>query len=460
MPTWEIEDKARQAGHHWICGCDEAGAGPLAGPVYAAAVVLPRMRRSPAWTTPRSSPPSGGRLCTTRSLRKPWPGAVAAVGPEEIDEIDILNARMLAMERAIGQLDPAADYALVDGNRDHGSRVAITIPHETVVKGDSRSVSVAAASVLAKVSRDRTWRRWRRSTPSTALRSTRATAPSSTTDAGYIRPPAHPPPQLPGQVGGKAPWMSGRSGATGGRPPWRTGSRPVGAVCWSGSSAAGTEEIDLIARDREGTVCFIEVKTRSSSRFAQAREFVTEAKRRRLRAAASAYLAREGLGEAACRFDVAEVYPGGGWDRPGSITSSAPFDGVLEVTDMDYLSTRDKTLALSAAEAIKMGLSRDGGLFTPARFPSISPLELEVMCEMSYQQRCAYVMGLFLDDFTPEEVSDFALRAYGPEKFDDPAVAPLRRVGGKTWCLELWHGPTSAFKDMALQMLPSSSPPA
>ena len=121
---------------------------------------------------------------------------------------------------------------------------------------------------------------------------------------------------------------------------------------------------------------------------------------------------------------------------------------------MDYLSTRDKTLALSAAEAIKMGLSRDGGLFTPARFPSISPLELEVMCEMSYQQRCAYVMGLFLDDFTPEEVSDFALRAYGPEKFDDPAVAPLRRVGGKTWCLELWHGPTSAFKDMALQMLP------
>ena len=73
---------------------------------------------------------------------------------------------------------------------------------------------------------------------------------------------------------------------------------------------------------------------------------------------------------------------------------------------MDYLSTRDKTLALSAAEAIKMGLSRDGGLFTPARFPSISPLELEAMCEMSYQQRCAYVMGLFLDDFTPEEVGD------------------------------------------------------
>ena len=75
-------------------------------------------------------------------------------------------------------------------------------------------------------------------------------------------------------------------------------------------------EIDLVVRDREGTVCFVEVKTRSSSRFAQAREFVTEKKRQRLRAAAVVYLAREGLGECPCRFDVAEVYPGGGWDRP------------------------------------------------------------------------------------------------------------------------------------------------
>ena len=121
---------------------------------------------------------------------------------------------------------------------------------------------------------------------------------------------------------------------------------------------------------------------------------------------------------------------------------------------MDYLSTRDKTLALSAAEAIKMGLSRDGGLFTPARFPSISPLELEAMCEMSYQQRCAYVMGLFLDGFSVKELTDFANAAYGPEKFDTPAVAPVRALDSNTFCLELWHGPTCAFKDMALQMLP------
>ena len=121
---------------------------------------------------------------------------------------------------------------------------------------------------------------------------------------------------------------------------------------------------------------------------------------------------------------------------------------------MKYLSTRDKTLRFTAAEAIKMGLSRDGGLFTPETFPTLTEEEMKSLCAMTYQQRAAYVMGKYLDDFTAEELGDFAEKAYGPEKFDTPAVAPLRQVGGQTWCLELWHGPTSAFKDMALQMLP------
>ena len=121
---------------------------------------------------------------------------------------------------------------------------------------------------------------------------------------------------------------------------------------------------------------------------------------------------------------------------------------------MEYLSTRDKTLRLTAAEAIKMGLSRDGGLFTPAEFPGLSPLEIEALCPMTYQQRAAYIMGKFLSDFTAEELAEYAEKAYGPDKFDSGHAAPLRRVGGRTWCLELWHGPTSAFKDMALQMLP------
>ncbi|MCI8438231.1 MAG: threonine synthase [Oscillospiraceae bacterium] len=121
---------------------------------------------------------------------------------------------------------------------------------------------------------------------------------------------------------------------------------------------------------------------------------------------------------------------------------------------MDYLSTRDKTLRLSAAEAITMGLSRDGGLFTPVSFPNLGTLGMEALCGMSYQQRAAYIMGKFLEDFRPEELGYYALNAYSPEKFDHPEITPLRKVDRNTWCLELWHGPTSAFKDMALQMLP------
>ena len=121
---------------------------------------------------------------------------------------------------------------------------------------------------------------------------------------------------------------------------------------------------------------------------------------------------------------------------------------------MEYLSTRDKTLRLTAAQAIKMGLSRDGGLFTPVQLPTMGALEVEALRGMDYQGRAAYVMGMFLTEFTSEELETFARRAYGREKFDCDGVAPLRRVDETTWCLELWHGPTSAFKDMALQMLP------
>jgi len=121
---------------------------------------------------------------------------------------------------------------------------------------------------------------------------------------------------------------------------------------------------------------------------------------------------------------------------------------------MKYLSTRDKTLRFTAAEAIKMGLSRDGGLFTPVEYPALTADELQKLCAMTYQERAAFVMGKYLDDFTAEELKGYADSAYGTDKYDTDHAAPLRRVGGSTWCLELWHGPTSAFKDMALQMLP------
>ena len=121
---------------------------------------------------------------------------------------------------------------------------------------------------------------------------------------------------------------------------------------------------------------------------------------------------------------------------------------------MYYLSTRDKSLKFTPAQAIAQGLSREGGLFLPERMPALPENALEQLKEMTYQQRAVYVMSLFLDGFTQEELTDFANKAYGPDKFDTPEVTPVRKLDDSTWCLELWHGPTCAFKDMALQMLP------
>ena len=121
---------------------------------------------------------------------------------------------------------------------------------------------------------------------------------------------------------------------------------------------------------------------------------------------------------------------------------------------MKYYSTRDKAVGMESAQAIQMGLSRDGGLLTPEVIPQIDRAFLESLVGERYQVRAAKVMGLYLTDYTYEELLDFAEKAYGPDKFDTDAVAPVRKVDGNTHCLELWHGPTSAFKDMALQMLP------
>ena len=109
---------------------------------------------------------------------------------------------------------------------------------------------------------------------------------------------------------------------------------------------------------------------------------------------------------------------------------------------------------MTAAQAIVRGLAPDGGLMTPEAFLHLPHGALEQLKDMSYQQRAVYVMQSFLQDFSSAELSAFAAAAYGNGKFSHPDVAPVRPVDGNTWCLELWHGPTCAFKDMALQMLP------
>lgn len=155
MDLWQYEREAREAGYRAVCGCDEAGAGPLAGPVYAAAVILPLDLELPYLNDSKQVTPRrrDALFDAIREQAVAW--SVASVSEQEIDELDILNARIRAMELAIEGLEPPADFALVDGNRDHGSRCAMTAPHRLIVKGDSRSASIAAASILAKVSRDR-----------------------------------------------------------------------------------------------------------------------------------------------------------------------------------------------------------------------------------------------------------------------------------------------------------------
>lgn len=121
---------------------------------------------------------------------------------------------------------------------------------------------------------------------------------------------------------------------------------------------------------------------------------------------------------------------------------------------MRYVSTRDNALNLTAAQAIARGLSREGGLLTPERLPVLTGQDLNRLVQLDYQGKAQFMMGLFLEDFSSEELKDFAQKAYGGGKFDHPAVAPVVGLDDNTHVLELWHGPTCAFKDMALQMLP------
>ena len=155
MSGWDYERAAAAQGRRSVCGCDEAGVGPLAGRVYAAAVILPDALKLP-WLNDSKQVTEKRREVLFDQIREravAW--SVAWVEPGEIDEIDILNSRIKAMQLAVDALNPKADFALVDGNRDHGSKNSITIEHQLIVKGDSLSYSIAAASILAKVSRDR-----------------------------------------------------------------------------------------------------------------------------------------------------------------------------------------------------------------------------------------------------------------------------------------------------------------
>lgn len=155
LASYELEAAARAEGYAHVCGADEAGAGPLMGPVYAAAVILPEGCVIEGLDDSKKLSEKKREALFDIIRERAVAYSVASVDAREIDEIDILNARMKAMQLAIDALEVPADYALIDGNRDHGASAKITTPHETVIGGDGVSLSIAAASVLAKVSRDR-----------------------------------------------------------------------------------------------------------------------------------------------------------------------------------------------------------------------------------------------------------------------------------------------------------------
>ena len=148
---YQYEINAKNMGFKAVCGVDEAGRGPLAGPVFAAAVILPENCEIEGLNDSKKLSEKKREALLDVIKEKAISWCVASVDEKTIDEINILQATYLAMKNAVEGLDVPADYALIDGNR----MPPIAIKGETVVKGDAKSMSIAAASILAKVSRDR-----------------------------------------------------------------------------------------------------------------------------------------------------------------------------------------------------------------------------------------------------------------------------------------------------------------
>jgi ribonuclease HII len=151
MDWWVYENALAADGWRLICGVDEAGRGCLAGPVYAAAVILPPNLEIPGLNDSKLLSPAKREELYGVIAEKAITYAVASASESEVDELNILNATYLAMNRAIEKLSPQAEIALIDGNRAKG----IQYLNKTIVDGDALCASIAAASILAKVSRDR-----------------------------------------------------------------------------------------------------------------------------------------------------------------------------------------------------------------------------------------------------------------------------------------------------------------
>jgi ribonuclease HII len=298
----------RAKGYACIAGVDEAGRGPLAGPVVAAAVILPFEIDLKGVRDSKQLSPAQRDAAFDRITEHAEAVGIGMADVGEIDRMNILRASQEAMRRAVAASPVAPEAAIVDGL----PVPRFPIPHFAVVKGDARSVSVAAASIIAKVTRDR------------LLIEMDARYPQY----GFAEHKGYPTPAHLAALEAHGPC-----------PEHRRSFGPVARLCEQGVLPLGGDhvelgdrgeavvvahverlgwqvlakqyrcrggEIDVIAREGE-TVAFVEVKTRSGGRYGSPVEAVDARKRERMLVAAQAFLAEASLGDSACRFDVAEV---------------------------------------------------------------------------------------------------------------------------------------------------------
>jgi len=331
LDLWRIERELRADGLESICGVDEAGRGPLAGPVFAAAVALPPDVDLPGLGDSKKLSEKVRERLYGEIAEKALDYSIASASSEEIDDLNILNATFLAMNRAFDGLASRPAIALIDGNRDP----RIKCRSKCIVGGDGKSASIAAASILAKVARDRHMLAMAERYPQYGFEKHKGYG----TKLHYERLCEYGPSEIHRQTFlkkwkaaegktsarqrfvGDGHWASrpGRDPRAGARQRGKWGERIAlehlekkGYACVAEGYTSRFGEIDLIVKNGECLV-FTEVKLRKNSSFAHAREFVDREKQRRITATANLWLASHET-KLQPRFDVIEVYAPDGVD--------------------------------------------------------------------------------------------------------------------------------------------------
>ena len=298
---YAAEAALRSEGYALVCGLDEAGRGPLAGPVYAAAVILPEGLRIDGLDDSKKLSAKKRDAVFDRICASGAAFSVASASPGEIEDINILEASLLAMRRAADALALRPDILLVDGNISRG----FSLPARHIIKGDSTCACIAAASVLAKVSRDRHMELLAQEYPGYGFEKHRGYGTKAHIDAlKRLGPcPCHRPYFLKKPLGKASP--EDKTGLLGEDAAARLlEARGYRILARRYRTRRG--ELDLVA-EKEGAVAFVEVKSRTGGAFARPLDAVDEKKRRKLRLCASEWLA-ENASVAPCSFIVAEVF--------------------------------------------------------------------------------------------------------------------------------------------------------